>query len=49
MSTHKLPLTAAPSPQIAIVPKPIPLNVNDTFLRAMLELPSADATKSRAH
>lgn len=49
MSTHKLPLPAVPSPQvIAVVPKLTGPNAeNDTFLHAMLELPSVEGRKSR--
>jgi periplasmic protein TonB len=48
VSTHKLPLSAPPSPhKITVVPKPQSSNVqNDTFLSAMLEMPSAQAKRS---
>lgn len=43
MSTHKLPLPATPSPpKMSVVPKPQgPPPQSDTFLNAMLEMPSA--------
>ena len=44
MSTHKLPLPAASSPpRFAVVPRPNPDVHTDTFLNAMLEMPSAQS------
>lgn len=49
MSTQKLPLPVAPSPRnIAVVPdSSAPTTHSDTFLNAMLELPSLEGPKSR--
>ena len=50
-STHRVPLPASPSPgkKVSIVefPKPQEQNVRDTFLIALLEMPSLEKRKSR--